>query len=63
MVRNGSEVLCPQSLLTTFRTCPQVQPWLYGYDAIKEVDEAVKNDAAFAESTATFVRHRVSRAR
>lgn len=23
-------------------TCPQVQPWLYGYDAYEEVEEAVK---------------------
>ena len=23
-------------------TCPEVQPWLYGYDAIKEVEAAVK---------------------
>ncbi|KAL2856289.1 hypothetical protein BJX68DRAFT_263778 [Aspergillus pseudodeflectus] len=22
-------------------TCPEVQPWLYGYDAVKEVEEAV----------------------
>ncbi|KAI1173472.1 hypothetical protein F4777DRAFT_557860 [Nemania sp. FL0916] len=25
-------------------TCPQVQPWLYGYDAYREVEEAVSND-------------------
>lgn len=25
-------------------TCPEVQPWLYGYDAFKEVDNAVKNE-------------------
>jgi len=23
------------------RTCPEVQPWLYGYDAIKEAEDAV----------------------
>ncbi len=23
------------------RTCPEVQPWLYGYDAIREVENAV----------------------
>lgn len=23
-------------------TCPQVQPWLYGYDAFKEVQDAVQ---------------------
>lgn len=27
-------------LITKPRTCPEVQPWLYGYDAIKEVEEA-----------------------
>lgn len=52
-----------QSLLTQFRTCPQVQPWLYGYNAIKEVEEAVKNDPAFTEPSKTFVRPRLSRAR
>ncbi|KAI8622930.1 hypothetical protein F5Y19DRAFT_460555 [Xylariaceae sp. FL1651] len=25
-------------------TCPQVQPWLYGYDAYQEVEEAVSKD-------------------
>ncbi|TKW55978.1 hypothetical protein CTA1_11374 [Colletotrichum tanaceti] len=25
-------------------TCPDVQPWLYGYDAYKEVEEAMKSD-------------------
>lgn len=25
-------------------TCPEVQPWLYGYDAHKEVDDAVRDD-------------------
>ncbi|EUC40261.1 hypothetical protein COCMIDRAFT_109280 [Bipolaris oryzae ATCC 44560] len=25
-------------------TCPEVQPWLYGYDAYKEVEHAVKNN-------------------
>ena len=25
-------------------TCPEVQPWLYGYDAFEEVDKAVKAD-------------------
>ncbi|GKT41565.1 FAD-dependent monooxygenase OpS4 [Colletotrichum spaethianum] len=25
-------------------TCPEVQPWLYGYDVYKEVEEAMKND-------------------
>jgi len=23
-------------------TCPEVQPWLYGYDAMEEVEAAVK---------------------
>ncbi|KAJ5103685.1 hypothetical protein N7532_004214 [Penicillium argentinense] len=31
-------------------TCPEVQPWLYGYDAIKEVENAVvKNPGIFAQ--------------
>lgn len=25
-------------------TCPEVQPWLYGYDAFREVENAVKNE-------------------
>ncbi|KAK2008886.1 FAD binding domain-containing protein [Colletotrichum eremochloae] len=25
-------------------TCPEVQPWLYGYDAYKEVEKAMKTD-------------------
>lgn len=25
-------------------TCPQVQPWLYGYDASEEVEDAVKHN-------------------
>uniref|UniRef100_L2G0S0 FAD binding domain protein n=1 Tax=Colletotrichum fructicola (strain Nara gc5) TaxID=1213859 RepID=L2G0S0_COLFN len=25
-------------------TCPEVQPWLYGYDAYKEVEEVMKSD-------------------
>ncbi|KAI1432281.1 hypothetical protein GGR50DRAFT_675491 [Xylaria sp. CBS 124048] len=25
-------------------TCPEVQPWLFGYDAYREVEEAVKKD-------------------
>lgn len=25
-------------------TCPEVQPWLYGYDAFKEVEDAVKQE-------------------
>lgn len=32
-----------------YRTCPQVQPWLYGYNAIEEVEIAVaKNPGIFA---------------
>lgn len=26
---------------TNARTCPEVQPWLYGYDAMQEVENAV----------------------
>ena len=29
------------SILTDFRTCPIVQPWLYGYNAFAEADAAV----------------------
>jgi salicylate hydroxylase len=25
-------------------TCPEVQPWLYGYDAMKEVSVAIGNE-------------------
>jgi len=32
------------------RTCPVVQPWLYGYDAVKEVEEAVNMDPDFSRS-------------
>ncbi|OOQ86506.1 FAD binding domain protein [Penicillium brasilianum] len=33
-------------------TCPQVQPWLYGYDAIKEVEKAVaQHPEVFAKQT------------
>ena len=33
-----------EKLLTLLhRTCPVVQPWLYGYDAKKEVDAALKD--------------------
>ncbi|KAL3452904.1 hypothetical protein BJX65DRAFT_302812 [Aspergillus insuetus] len=28
-------------------TCPEVQPWLYGYDAVKEVEEAVARNPGF----------------
>lgn len=30
----------PQAHADTSRTCPIVQPWLYGYDAYKEVETA-----------------------
>jgi salicylate hydroxylase len=33
---------------TFYRTCPVVQPWLYGYDAIKEVENAVKQSPGFS---------------
>ncbi|KAF2668887.1 FAD binding domain protein [Microthyrium microscopicum] len=32
-------------------TCPQVQPWLYGYDAIKEVEDAVRKNPLFDDGT------------
>ncbi|KAI1814937.1 hypothetical protein GGS20DRAFT_371350 [Poronia punctata] len=37
----GTEVKAP---FPSRWTCPQVQSWLYGYDAYKEVEEAVKKD-------------------
>lgn len=33
-------------------TCPQVQPWIYGYDAFKEVEDAVRK-SPFSESNPT----------
>ncbi|KAL4884196.1 hypothetical protein BJY04DRAFT_226012 [Aspergillus karnatakaensis] len=38
-------------------TCPEVQPWLYGYDAVKEVQDAVvRNPQIFGpESSSTSV--------
>lgn len=36
-------------LANFYRTCPEVQPWLYGYDAIQEVEKAVtQNPKLFA---------------
>lgn len=32
-------------------TCPEVQPWLYGYDAKKETDAALKNSSLRANPT------------
>lgn len=32
-------------------TCPVVQPWLYGYNAMKEVDEAVRANPNFSVSS------------
>lgn len=31
-------------------TCPQVQPWLYGYDAFKAVENAVLKDPFMLDS-------------
>ncbi|KAH2955583.1 hypothetical protein KXW43_005553 [Aspergillus fumigatus] len=37
-------------------TCPEVQPWLYGYNAIKEVEKAVmQHPELFARTAATLV--------
>ncbi|KAH2990458.1 hypothetical protein KXV25_009011 [Aspergillus fumigatus] len=36
-------------------TCPEVQPWLYGYDAIKEVEKAVmQHPELFARTAASL---------
>lgn len=51
MVSHGlPSVVSPRAQLTRNRTCPEVQPWLYGYDAIQEVEDAVKrNPEVFSE--------------
>ncbi|KAM0115064.1 hypothetical protein ACP6JC_008390 [Aspergillus fumigatus] len=37
------------------RTCPEVQPWLYGYNAIKEVEKAVmQHPELFARTAASL---------
>lgn len=33
------------------RTCPEVQPWLYGYDAWKEVDSVLREDSGVEMAT------------
>lgn len=38
-------VLKHECKLTYSRICPEVQPWLYGYDAKKETDAALKQSA------------------
>lgn len=36
-----------------YRTCPKVQPWLYGYDAIQEVEKVVEqNPELFSKTNA-----------
>jgi salicylate hydroxylase len=35
-------------------TCPIVQKWLYGYDAVKEVEDAVKANPDFAVDGSTL---------
>jgi salicylate hydroxylase len=43
------------SRLHDTRTCPEVQPWLYGYDAIKEVENAVmQHPELFARGSANM---------
>ena len=37
------------------RTCPEVQPWLYGYDALQEVEKAVvRNPELFLKKKANL---------
>lgn len=37
------------------RTCPEVQPWLYGYDALQEVEKAVgRNPELFSKKKANL---------
>lgn len=47
-------------LITNPRTCPEVQPWLYGYDATKEVEEAINKAAGLFSGNAS-VTNRVAR--
>lgn len=35
------------SILNPNRTCPVVQPWIYGYDAIAEAEKALKGKGLF----------------
>lgn len=37
----GKEVRAP---FPSRWTCPEVQSWLYGYDAFKEVEDAIKRE-------------------
>jgi salicylate hydroxylase len=47
-------MLYNSNIITINRTCPEVHPWLYGYDAIKEVKKAVtQNPDVFAKQHAS----------
>ncbi|KAL6234937.1 hypothetical protein BDW75DRAFT_240634 [Aspergillus navahoensis] len=47
----GKEEIDVNTAFPSRWTCPKVQPWLYGYDAVKEVEDAVKaNPDIFGES-------------
>lgn len=38
-------------------TCPEVQPWLYGYDAFEEVSRAIEREPFQEEETAVSPLH------
>lgn len=40
----GKEEIDPDTAFPSRWTCPKVQPWLYGYDAVREVENAVKSN-------------------
>ncbi|KAL4767836.1 hypothetical protein BDW60DRAFT_226324 [Aspergillus nidulans var. acristatus] len=47
----GKEEIDPDTAFPSRWTCPKVQPWLYGYDAVREVENAVKaNPDIFGDS-------------
>lgn len=37
---------------TKTRTCPKVQPWLYGYNAMQEVENAVAENPKIFDTSA-----------
>lgn len=39
--------------ISPYRTCPEVQPWIYGYDAMKEVEKAVAENPGLFSQQAT----------
>ncbi|KAL0261790.1 hypothetical protein SLS55_003222 [Diplodia seriata] len=48
MSKLGKEIDCA---FPSRWTCPEVQPWLYGYDAWKEVDSALREAGGVENAT------------